>query len=415
MPKYSFFCRLSLLGILLTMLGCAMKRAQTYDFPEPVDTSSRPIVLQEKKIYSFSELGVYADNRFAGARLNGMIALNDTLLQATVAPENTPINHSAFYAFRIWADSARALTVELDYVDQFHRYWPKLSHDGFYWRPMDSSRFEMAADSSWARLQLTVGPDTLYVSGQELLTSDDVWTWCSLQAIHPAVQLTSAGKSAEGRELPRLEINEGDPIGKDLVVVLSRQHPPEVTGYLAMQAFVHELLADNELSNAFRKRYRVLVYPILNPDGVDLGHWRHNTGGVDLNRDWAYYRQPEIRQVANDIVHFRRKGRNRVVLGLDFHSTWHDMFYTPDETAPSVIDGFKEKWLAGIEASLKDYAIREEPGPVKQPTSSGWFITQFDAEGITFEIGDDTPRTLVRRKGQVGAIEMMKALMGVER
>ena len=42
----------------------------------------------------------------------------------------------------------------------------------------------------------------------------------------------------------------------------------------------------------------VIVYPLMNPDGVDEGHWRHNTGGIDLNRDWAHYNQPETRQVA---------------------------------------------------------------------------------------------------------------------
>jgi hypothetical protein len=30
-----------------------------------------------------------------------------------------------------------------------------------------------------------------------------------------------------------------------------------------------------------------------NPDGVDKGHWRLNDGGVDLNRDWGPFTQPE--------------------------------------------------------------------------------------------------------------------------
>ena len=35
------------------------------------------------------------------------------------------------------------------------------------------------------------------------------------------------------------------------------------------------------------EKFRVLAFPLMNPDGVDLGHWRHNAGGIDLNRDWS--------------------------------------------------------------------------------------------------------------------------------
>jgi len=38
-------------------------------------------------------------------------------------------------------------------------------------------------------------------------------------------------------------------------------------------------------------------------------------------------------------------------------------------------------------------------------------LTQFDAEGITYEIGDDTPRDLIQEKGEVSAIEMMQLLI----
>ena len=48
--------------------------------------------------------------------------------------------------------------------------------------------------------------------------------------------------------------------------------------------------------------------------------------------------------------------------------------------------------------------------------SKGWFLTQFDAVGITYEIGDDTPRVFIRKKGEVSARAMMKVLMeGLEK
>ena len=94
-------------------------------------------------------------------------------------------------------------------------------------------------------------------------------------------------RSEQNRDLIGLDIYNGEAKGKEMLVILSRQHPPELTGYFAMQSFIDELLNDTKLSNDFRKKYRILVYPMVNPDGVDLGHWRHNTGGIDLNRDWG--------------------------------------------------------------------------------------------------------------------------------
>ena len=34
-----------------------------------------------------------------------------------------------------------------------------------------------------------------------------------------------------------------------------------------------------------------------NPDGVDSGYWRHNSNGVDLNRDWIEFTQPETKAI----------------------------------------------------------------------------------------------------------------------
>ena len=66
----------------------------------------------------------------------------------------------------------------------------------------------------------------------------------------------------------------------------------------------------------------------MNPDGVDLGHWRHNSGGVDLNRDWSKYHQKEIKTTVDFISKTLKASNSKLVLGLDFHSTYYDVFYT---------------------------------------------------------------------------------------
>ncbi|MEZ4985419.1 MAG: hypothetical protein R2795_10340 [Saprospiraceae bacterium] len=49
-----------------------------YAYEKPVDTTSRPIHYQEKKTYAVD--GVYADNQFDGARLNGFHATGRIIL-----------------------------------------------------------------------------------------------------------------------------------------------------------------------------------------------------------------------------------------------------------------------------------------------------------------------------------------------
>lgn len=395
------------LGLVSLSFSCAAQQASPYNFPKPVDTKTKPIQAQIKKTWSLN--GVFASNQFDGARLNNFTQLNDSTYTVLIAPENTPINASPWYAFKIWSTVPKPVWLEFQYTEAKHRYHPKISTDGLFWQALDSaSIFHPDSTQQWYKLDLTA--DTLWVAAQEIITSAQVNNWCRQLANAPGVQFSIAGKSRLGRDLPVLDIRSDTVQNQDMVVLLSRQHPPEVTGFMALQAFLDALLADNPLAIAFRKKYRVLVFPLLNPDGVDLGHWRHNAGGIDLNRDWANYQQPETRQVADFVVQTAKKNHNQVILGLDFHSTWHDIYYTSKDTNRH-IPGFKDLWLAGISESIPDYTPREEPSEISQPISKSWFLTQFGAEGITFEIGDDTPRAFIALKGRTAAIEMMQLLV----
>ncbi len=397
--------------ILLFFYGCRSYQATTFDFPNPVDTTTKPITPQEKKVYQPVGQNVFAHNQFDGARLNDFQWVQKDTFRVTISPENQPINNSAYYAFKLWSTIPQSIILELNYTEGNHRYPPKISLDGENWQRMDSTKTRLASDSVNAYLQIPVSPDTLWVAAQELQTSTHIKQWCQQQAQSTSgVQYQVVGKSKLGREIPLLDICQGEPKGKDVIIILSRQHPPEVTGYFAMQAFVEEILADTRLSNDFRKKFRLLVFPLMNPDGVDLGHWRHNAGGIDLNRDWAYYHQPETRQVADFSAKTTRRNKSKVILGLDFHSTWYDIFYTNQQPAKN-LPGFKDYWLFGIKTANAAFDIVESPSNVGAPVSKGWFLTQFEAEGITYEIGDETSRGLIREKGRISAIEMMELLI----
>jgi len=170
-------------------------------------------------------------------------------------------------------------------------------------------------------------------------------------------------------------------------------------------------LNDSELSNQFLEKYHVLVFPIINPDGVDLGHWRHNVGGVDTNRDWSVYAQKEVKQVARYITKSMKQNNARILLGMDFHSTYHDVFYTNKQRKDTTLPLFVDQWFEGLEANIPNYKVNEAAGNSTKPVSKGWFLYGHNAVGITYEIGDNTPKQAIETIGKVSAEEMMKILV----
>ncbi|WP_422008074.1 M14-type cytosolic carboxypeptidase [Roseivirga pacifica] len=400
-----------LLALAISTLACSKQHKLTeFEYPDKIDTSDHPIDPQEKRTYTIMGDGVSADNLFDAARMNDFSKIEANHYQVQINPENSPINMSPWYAFRIYAEEEQDVKVTINYGKGRHRYWPKLSTDGKTWTPMDSTLFSSGVDSLTFTMNLSISPDTLWVAAQEIISSSDMKAWTS-SLNSDKIEHSVIGKTRLGRDLLHMDITNDSKEDKDIVVVLSRQHPPEVTGNLAMMAFLEEIISDTKLSNQFLDQYRLLVYPMLNPDGVDLGHWRHNEGGIDLNRDWAYYRQPEVKQVCEDIIAKVNETQAEVKLGLDFHSTWSDIYYIYEDTVQSSIQGFSREWIGNIFERVPEDQGRISPFAVTSPVSKNWFYSQFGAEGITYEIGDQTPRDLIKEKGQVGAQEMMKLLL----
>ncbi|WP_016988443.1 M14 family metallopeptidase [Flavobacterium sp. ACAM 123] len=391
---------------IVFVAGCAS--VKPVPFKTAVDTTLKHIDFQSKQTYHLDDLGIYASNEFDGARLNSFVKKNDSTALVLVQPENMPINNSPYYAFKTWSDAPRSFYFEFKYPKGFkHRYISKLKINN-KWTVIDSS-FVFKKDSIITiKLNLSKAPIT--VAAQEIQSSIDVKNWYSeiVKGKEDFVKVRSAGKSVLGKNLPVLDLYSGSKKNKEIIILLTRQHPPEVTGYYAFQSFLSTILADNDLSKSFLSKYRVLAFPILNPDGVDLGHWRHNAAGVDLNRDWSVYNQPEIRQITRFI---ERNKKGRIILGLDFHSTWHDVFYTNKAREGTTLPGFIDDWFASLERNIPNYKVNEESGNSAKPVSKGWFLQGHNAVGITYEIGDATPKESIALFGRISAEQMMTILM----
>ncbi|MEQ9098088.1 MAG: M14 family metallopeptidase [Imperialibacter sp.] len=387
-----------------------------------VETSSKAIQLQERKVWLFEQEGVGFSNDFRGARLNKVVPADGSTFHLTIEAENYPVNPSPWYAFKVWSSADKQVTLSFNYPQGRHRYFPVVSMDGKSWTNLDSARFIAKSDTTIAFYNYRLLPkeasivldltasDTVWVAGQEMWTSKEVYTW--MDSIGEAYKLKpkTIGKTTLGRDLKMLRVSKGK--DKKVVAVISRQHPPEVTGFFAMKAFIERILKDDSLSNAFRKRYDVLNVPLMNPDGVDEGHWRHNAGGVDLNRDWEAQNQPEVKQVADYFKAYMKKRKGTMVFFMDFHSTWDDIYYTIDPSLPTNTPGLTTNWLAGIEAAIPGYYVNHRPSKVDNGVvSRNFFYRTFNTDGLVFEFGDNTSRDFLKLKGTVAAEVLMRLLL----
>ncbi len=365
---------------------------------------------QRKRTFQFEKAGVRFSNRFPGARLNECTQVGKDAFRLVIRPENSPINNSAWYAFRVTSAAPKTITATLTYVGGTHRYQPRISRNGRDWRSLAADRCVSDKSKRTVTLRLDVDKRPLWVAARDLIGIAQIEAWVAVQARKSFVRQHTIGKSMRGRPIRMMTI--GKSASRNLVFVISRQHPPEVSGTFGLMTFVETLSSDSPLARRYRERFLTLVVPLVNPDGLDAGHWRHNMGGADLNRDWKDFKQPETRQVRDALLRYAARPKARPFLFLDFHSTRRDIFYTQKDRHPTFPPNFTRDWLAALGKRFPEYQIRRSGAHNPTTgTSKGWFYERFKIPSITYEFGDHTERKLIRRITGGSTEEMMRLLL----
>ena len=348
------------------------------------------------------------DDNFSGGNLGVCEFTSPNSVSFTITPEDAPpINPSAWYSFRVSPKEEESLQLILTFVDGHARYWPKISSDGETWRRLDESQVDISEDRSTMTIALARSHDPIFVSAQELLVNDDYERWMHSLAEHPEVMSRTLGRSIQGRPIQALTTAPK----AEVVYLFGRQHPPEITGGLAMQSFVDEVFSDSDLANEFRARFMLVLVPLINPDGVAAGHWRHNMGGRDLNRDWGPFTQPEIQSVKRLIDELDNAGLAPKLM-LDFHSTQRSRFYTQmPEDFDEELD-FARDWLDRARLRMPDFDFLYDPRkPSGQENTKNYFYATYHIPAITYEIGDEVDRGELRRTSPIFAQEMMRVML----
>jgi len=305
-----------------------------------------------------------------------------------IAPEAEPINPSPWYAFTLEGTPGR-YQVELAYSAASHRYAPWIREGAGGWTRLGADRVALADEGRRAVLELTLGEDPLQVAAQPLYTLAD---YASLEQRWPGPWRT-IGHSVEGRDLRAL-ILEPLPDSDGWALVLGRQHPPEIPGAWALDAFVDEAL---RLREAGLLRSGLIVIPVLNPDGVDAGYWRLNENRVDLNRDWRSRSQPEV-QAVPALLDALSLVQSDLELMVDFHATVAERLYLPQpEELPAEANARLDAWLAAMEADgMFEILTPMRTNPSRRVSAKAVFTDDWRTVAVTWEAGDDTEPDLVR-------------------
>jgi hypothetical protein len=365
------------------------------------------VAAETRPVYHFPSQGVTFDASFAGARLNDCVLEEDGLYRIVIRPENEPVNDSAWYAFRASAETPRRLTVQLTYEGGKHRYHPKISADGSRWERLKGDLYRH--DKGVVTLQVDTGPQGVWIAGQEMIGVAELNAWIDKIAELPFAKTSIIGYSVGNRPIRQLAIGTGKP--DYVVAIVGRQHPPEVTGSMALMEFVESIAGTSELAEEFRRSFRTVVIPLMNPDGVAAGNWRHNLSGVDLNRDWGPFKQPETRAVRDALLEHRGEETPRLAFFLDFHSTHHDVFYIQTGKEPVWPIDFSKRWLEDLAEQMPDYGVRQEPNSSTRPLSKVWARKTMEVPSVIYEVGDNTDRALIRQVAGTAAEAMMRLLL----
>ena len=391
-------------------------------FPPPPAVSQSPAPgiaarLQERREWMFvadSLAGVPEvrfDNLFEGARLNDCRRMGPRDFRLVVEPENDPINPSPWYAFRVRAAAETVLRLHLVFTASKSRPRARLSADGIAWRRATDDEWTGKEGDRECVLAVTVGPSATWVASNHMIGAARIDAWADALAAWAGGSVREIGRSVAGRPIRMLEFAEpGAP--EDWVVVIGRQHPPEVSGTVGLMRFMETVLGDGELAARFRARFRIALVPIANPDGVAEGHWRSTLGALDPNRDWGPFALRETRAVRDAILAVAARPGARPWLLLDFHATSKDIFYLPPDDADLEPAGFGLAWTDAIQRRFPDYELeRTGTHNLKEWTFKRWAAETFRAPGITYELGSSTPHERIDRIVEGAAEEAMRILL----
>ncbi len=179
-------------------------------------------------------------------------------------------------------------------------------------------------------------------------------------AAHPCLQVESAGRSTEGRDLPRLRITSGNN-SKPIIWLSARTHAGETGGAWTLDGLIRWLLSNEVEAGLCRDQYEFRIFPMVDVDGVAHGYYGKDRAPIDYNRAWlADTPLLEIQQILREIL----DNRDRSLLHIDFHSPGagdaNSVFLPSDDALPGFRSELPRRFAQFLAAEAPDTAPLQE-------------------------------------------------------
>ena len=355
---------------------------------------------------------VKIDFNFSGSGNLSCEVIKSDYIKIFINPElDDSINPSPWFAFRK-SEHSKSIKLALDYKNYHHRYHPKISIDKKSWNKIDEANISKKENGKIVVIDFLPSSQKNYVASQELITNFWYNKWYNELENSGRVRREVIGFSVLKNPIPMFFVEKN--INNPYILILGRQHPPEVTGAFAMRGFINQLLNKNSLSDSFLKNYNILFVPLMNPDGVMNGYWRYNENKKDLNRDWGIFIQPETDAVNKKLTELKNK---KLALFIDFHSTFKNLFYISDIAEESPMKNFLEDWLLGSRKSLSEANYKYEiinSLNMDNGVSKNYIYNKYKIPSVTYEVSDNEDRDVIQQSSSILAINLMELLLKVK-
>eukprot|EP00906_Rhabdomonas_costata_P020802 RCo030266 len=113
------------------------------------------------------------------------------------------------------------------------------------------------------------------------------------------------------------------------IVFTCRVHPGETNSSWIMKGILDFLTSNKATSRQILSTHSVICIPMLNPDGVALGHYRCDSNGFDLNRVWKNPHpelHPTVYHAKQLLLKLQAKGQISYFFDLHGHSRKEKLF-----------------------------------------------------------------------------------------
>lgn len=353
---------------------------------------------------------VQIDFDFPGAGNLTCEIINSKYIKFFINPEtDDSINPSPWFAIRK-SKHSEDIKLEFDYKNYQHRYDPKISNDKKIWKKINQTNILKDENGKIIIINFSPSNEKEYISSQELITEDWYNDWFNYLEGLERVKSELIGLSVLKKPITMFFVEENT--NNPYILILGRQHPPEVTGAIAIKSFVNELISKNDLSESFLDNYNIIFVPLMNPDGVENGYWRYNENKKDLNRDWGIFSQPETKSVNNKLINF--KDDKKIDVFIDFHSTYKNIFYISDISESHKLQNFLKNWLNNSKPDLLkidyDYKIVNSMSP-NNGISKNYIFNKYNIPSVTYEVSDVEDRDKIKKSSSILSKKLMQSLL----